>query len=230
MPVIMNSASANSAVATTIEINQPTAARKRTLWRFVHRDAGIVRAWSSSRWSEGPTAAGTNNRMESRSIGSNVFCVFACLIAIAVSGCSSGGLNAPTTVLAQSAYSAASLSGTYAFQTVTASDKNTPGLTYEQIGTLTFDGSGNVTGGTSTAYFSGTAVTCTFTFSGTYTVQSSGAGTVAVTLTPTSASVSGGCTAGSSTSHLAVEVAGGGSTFEFADTDGNIFAGNAAKQ
>ncbi len=147
---------------------------------------------------------------------------------VALAGCLSGCSNTPSTVLAQSGYSTASLSGSYAFELVAAYDKNTPGLTYEQIGTITLDGSGNVTGGNSTAYFSGTSSTCAFTLSGTYSVQTSGAGKASLTSSPATASQPAGC--GANTVQLAIEVAGSGSTFMFAETDGDIFSGSAAKQ
>lgn len=161
----------------------------------------------------------TSSRIHSRiALG-----IFACVLAL--TGCSSS--SAPSVVMAQSGYSVASLSGVYAFQLAAPYDKNTPGLFYEQLGTLTADGAGTVTAGTSTAYFSNSTQTCAFTFTGTYTVQSSGAGAASLTFTPTASSPSG-CVG--STAQIAFLAAGSGSSFVFVDTDGSIYSGTAIKQ
>lgn len=150
-------------------------------------------------------------------------CIFGSLIAVA--GCSSGS-SAPTTVHAQSGYSAASLSGTYAFELVQPFDKG-GGPFSAEIGTIGFDGSGNVNGGSLTIYFANSTQTCSYTLSGTYTVQTSGAGTAALTLTP-AASQPSGCTVG--TGQIALEVAASGDTVQFVGSDGNISGGTATKQ
>jgi hypothetical protein len=130
-------------------------------------------------------------------------------------------------VLAQSGYSNASLNGTYSFHFVQPYHSSGATESSETIGTISFDGAGKVSGGTATSYFAGTTQTCTVTLSGTYSVQSSAAGTGTVTSTPTASQPSGCST---SQSQLAFEVAQGGNILEFAATDGNIYAGSAAKQ
>ncbi len=109
-------------------------------------------------------------------------------------GCNAGGTSP---VLAQSSYSDASLSGTYAlsFNSTGGSDLLAPdgsSPTYGASGTLQFNGAGNVTGGTITALY-GTG-SCVVSLTGTYSIQSNGLGTITVTPVVTS----GGCSVSSS--------------------------------
>jgi hypothetical protein len=127
---------------------------------------------------------------------------FALLTSCGSSGAGSTSIVPP--VQAQSGYTNASVSGTYAF-----SDH---GL----IGTFTADGNGNITSGTINSYYSGLPTPCTATVKGTYSVQSSGAGTATWTITPTTTggncSVFNGYPFASLTPAFAIEVAQQGST------------------
>jgi hypothetical protein len=148
------------------------------------------------------------------------------LVLSACSSGSSGGQNSGT-VLAQSGYTNASLTGTYAFSIV--APFNGGGPFYDEVGTITFDGNGHITGGSGTAYFTGTPSACTSTnLSGTYSVQTSGAGngTLSDTLSGT------GCIGGLISLPIAFQVASSGTTIEFGSAAGStqIFAGSAVKQ
>jgi hypothetical protein len=146
---------------------------------------------------------------------------------LSIAGCS-GGSSTQTTgvVLAQSGYSNASLSGTYAFQIV--SPYNGGGPFYDEIGTITFDGNGKIISGSGAAYLALTTASCTYSnFTGTYSIQSSGTGSGTLSNT-TSGS---GCGNGFSGLPISFAVAGSGATVEFASASSTaIFAGSAAKQ
>jgi len=150
-------------------------------------------------------------------------CVMGLLTTVAAC---SGGSSAPSTVQAQSGYSNSSLNGTYAYELVAPYDKN-GGPFYSQIGTITFDGNGNVSAGATKSYFATSTQTCSYTFTGTYSVQTSGSGSASLSFTP-NASQPSGCNGG--TAQLAFEVAANGSTVQFVATDGNIYGGSATKQ
>jgi hypothetical protein len=138
-----------------------------------------------------------------------------------ITGCSGGG-----SVMAQSSYTNASLSGTYgiSFASSGGSDlTNSEGekSAYGAVGTLTFDGVGKVTSGTITTYTN--IGPCVVSVTGTYSIQSTGVGTI--TTTPVVSS--GGCTVSPSWSaHLAVTQQG--ASFNFASN--NSVGGSAAKQ
>ncbi len=103
-----------------------------------------------------------------------------------LTNCSGGSSNSanspPTTVLAQQAYSNSSLSGTYATT-----------MFYDQsagtIGTIQFDGNGNISGGTVTSNppVNGTS-TCQYSLKGSYSLQSTGVGMASLTITPSASS------------------------------------------
>jgi hypothetical protein len=138
-------------------------------------------------------------------------------------GCNGGGTRS---VLAQSSYSDASLSGTYAisFNSTGGSDLLAPdgsSPSYGAVGTLQFNGTGNVSGGTITAHY-GTS-TCVVSLTGTYSIQSTGLGTITVTPVVTS----GGCSVSASW-RADLAVAQQGVSFNFASNTGT--AGSAAKQ
>ena len=153
---------------------------------------------------------------------------------LTIAGCSNGssgssGSSGGGTVLAQSGYTNASLTGTYAFSIV--APFNGSGPFYDEVGTITFDGNGHITGGSGTAYLAGTpAVSCSSTnFTGSYSVQTSGAGsgTLSDTISGT------GCSTGALTNlPVAFQVAASGATIEFGSAGGNtqVFAGSATKQ
>ena len=152
---------------------------------------------------------------------------FAATISLALltsCGSSGGSTSIETPVQAATSYSNASVSGTYAF------------VTDLMIGTLTADGNGNITSGTMTHIIStamGTSTpNCTISVTGTYTVQSSGAGTATLVV---AAGGSNPCSSGGglgqaqltmSSSYL-MEVAQQGSSFSLLNSD---FAISATKQ
>jgi hypothetical protein len=142
-----------------------------------------------------------------------------CLLA----GCNGGVTNS---VFAQSSYSAASLSGTYAISfnstggpDFIAPDGSSP--TYGAVGTLQFDGTGKVSGGEVTTLYGSSS--CAISLTGTYTIQSTGLGTIATTPVVTS----GGCSVSPSWK-AALAAAQQGQSFNFASNDGT--AGSAVKQ
>lgn len=145
---------------------------------------------------------------------------------LGVAGCSSGSSSqsAATVVFAQTGYSNASLTGTYAFQLV--SPYNGSGPFYDEVGTITFDGAGKVTAGSGTAYFALNSTPCNLTYTGTYMVQASGSGTGTLSSTSTTT----GCL-GLPSAPIAFQVAGSGSTVQFASASSSAtFAGSAVKQ
>jgi hypothetical protein len=149
------------------------------------------------------------------------------LLALAAQLCVITGCNGvgTTAVLAQSAYSAASLNGNYAISfnssggsDLVASDGSLP--PFGAVGTLQFDGTGKVSGAVTAHY--GTS-SCAVSLTGTYTVQSTGLGTI--TVTP--AVSSGGCSV-SADWRADLAAAQQGASFNFASNTGT--AGSAAKQ
>jgi hypothetical protein len=144
-----------------------------------------------------------------------------------LSACSGSGGQNSGTVLAQSGYTNASVTGTYAFSIV--APYNGSGPFYDEIGTITFDGNGHITGGSGTAYFATSSTSCASTnLTGNYSVQTSGAGSGTLSSTVTGT----GCTGGLSSLPIAFQVAASGATVEFGSAAGStqIFAGSATKQ
>lgn len=152
-----------------------------------------------------------------------IACVCALSSLLMIAGCSVNPNSSITTVHAQSAYSNASFNGTYAFSLINVPDQN------GGAGTIVLDGNGNITGGSQTEYYPTTSVTCVYNLSGTYSIQSSGAGTASLTGALNAALSGNGCNTSTFTMQLALEGAGSGSAFEFVSTSG-IVAGTAAKQ
>ena len=139
--------------------------------------------------------------MNKRLAVSVIFCL------TVICGCSSsnggGGVSIVQPVQAQTGYSNASLSGTYAF----ARDAD--------IGTFTADGNGHITSGSMTSYDNYSSPACTGTITGTYSVQSSGAGTLTWAITPGSTCANNGASIESAFENLTpsfnIEVAQQGS-------------------
>ncbi len=111
----------------------------------------------------------------------NAFMVVIVLSIASLSGCSasrsgsSGGSIIPP-VQAQSGYSNASVTGTYAFSFGSRATQE------GYIGTLIADGNGNITGTlNSQTYHAGA---CSVSIAGTYSVQSNGSGSLSWMLTP----------------------------------------------
>lgn len=160
-----------------------------------------------------------------------VVCVASPLI-LALSACSSGGSSSGgQTVFAQTAYSNSSLSGTYSVSWLNIESPNS-GF-YSGIGTLQFNGSGNITGGTLNFYgtvpgseSSGSASSCVYAASGTYSIQNTALGTATLNLSSSTT----GCAA-SETWHISLAAADGGAAIQLARTDASTAAsGNAVKQ
>lgn len=155
-----------------------------------------------------------------------VFVASPLLLILGACSSGSGGQNSGT-VLAQSGYTNASVTGTYAFSIV--APYNGSGAFYDEIGTITFDGNGHITGGSGTAYFAASSTSCASTnLNGTYSVQTSGAGSGTLSSTVTGT----GCTGGLSSLPIAFQVAASGATIEFGSAAGStqVFAGSATKQ
>lgn len=120
------------------------------------------------------------------------------------SSASSNSSSSLPPVLAGQSYSNAAITGTY------SAEANIYGE--PAVGTLVFDGNGNITGGQLTD-----ATTCTYTASGTYSIQSDASGTASMTLTP-----QGSCANGPSalTFSPKIEAAQAGETVYFSETSG----------
>lgn len=110
----------------------------------------------------------------------------------ALPGCNGGNASSSggEIVSAQTTYSNASLSGTYAFSIVSTNSQNilfAGGGTgpYTAIGTLQFNGTGGLTG--SIAATAQNAVTCQVSMTGTYSLQSTGLGNASLIMAPQSA-------------------------------------------
>jgi hypothetical protein len=121
--------------------------------------------------------------MNMKSIWGPVASIAALLAGIGCGGSSGGGSSpiTPPPVMAQETYSAASLSGVYSglffFDQATGS-----------IGTIQFDGKGNISGGSVTR--GNGSFACQFTLQGTYTLQSTALGSGTLVATPVAATTS----------------------------------------
>lgn len=131
----------------------------------------------------------------------------ALVLCAALLGCSGGNSSAPSsssasssagggTVQAASGFSKASVVGGYGF---VASGQEVVGSADETIvanGVFTSDGNGNLTAGNMTETLigvgSGGPLICSWTLSGTYTINADGTGTAVITTTPTPGSCNGG--------------------------------------
>ncbi len=143
---------------------------------------------------------------------------------LSLNACSPGTTSSTSTVLAQTAYSNASLNGTYSvtLSGVTAQLSSNV-YNYSAIGTIQLNGSGLVTGGTlNTANI----IPCVANVSGTYSLQSTGLGTANLSLSSTTA----GCNL-TATLQLTLAAAEQGTSILFgsATSDQNI-SGVAIKQ
>ena len=152
-----------------------------------------------------------------------LLCAISSLL-LSFSGCSSGSSTGMQTVLAQTGYSNASLSGTYSVQMVSPYSNSGVGF-YNGIGTIQFNGSGSITTGTLNVYFAGHTAPCVYGATGTYSLQSTALGTAALNLSTSTA----GC-AVTVTYQLSLAAANSGLGIQFASTDGNIIAGSAVNQ
>jgi len=118
----------------------------------------------------------------------NTFVIALVLSLASLSGCSaSSGSNGGSSIIppvqAQSGYSNASLTGTYAFAFGSRADMDV------YVGTFNADGNGNITGTLKSKSLTiGQESYCSTSLSGTYSIQSSGAGTMSWTLTPSGTS------------------------------------------
>ncbi len=133
----------------------------------------------------------------------------------ALAGCSNSSREM-STVQAQQAYSNSAVSGTYAF-TYFGYNLQNSGDASSAAGTVQFDGSGNISGGSLSAQVGGGQV-CQYAVKGTYSVQSSGSGTATLNTTTSDSS----CTASPIT--IGMTVAQSGAAFVFG-LSGNGAAG-----
>lgn len=131
-------------------------------------------------------------------------------------------------VQAQSGYSSSSLNGTYSVEWNNIASNQDPGNLsgfYTGIGTIQFNGSGSITGGTLTLSILGSSSPCVYSVSGTYSLQTTALGTASLALTSTT----NGCTS-TTTWQTTLAAAGSGSVIEMARSDGRVASGSAFKQ
>lgn len=146
------------------------------------------------------------------------------LFSLVLSGCarsgSSSGNSMIPPVLANTAYSTASVTGTYSFNSISIQY----GAVTTGIGSVTFDGNGKITGGTVNRYENGAL--CTASETGTYSINSDAVGIATVNLS----SSTNGCTFNSPL-QLALQASQAGEVLQFVETD-NVAAmsGSAFKQ
>jgi hypothetical protein len=153
-----------------------------------------------------------------------------------VTSCSSSGgpSSIITPVLAQSGYSNASIAGTYSISLTTPWGTGAGGGigSSEDIGSFTADGAGKITAGTLTER--SMYETCTSTFTGTYTLQSTATGIATLIVTSTLASGSGTCNA-KGTIPFTINAGQSGASLLFHESDTTstsvaMFSGIAVKQ
>lgn len=125
-----------------------------------------------------------------------------CLLCSTLAACGGGGGG--STVSAQSpAYSNASLNGTYALSVI---GDWSQGQAFNGIGTVVFNGSGTITGGSLNELVFTSGPSCVGTLAGTYSVSSSGSGTAQITVTVNSPCT--GAWEGSTTFNIEVSQSG----------------------
>lgn len=118
------------------------------------------------------------------------------ILAIGLTGCSGGSPGAQSVHAQSTTYSNADFTGTYNFTTVGGNSQTT--------GSMSANGSGAITGSSTDNSQGGT---CIATLSGTYSVISSGSGTMSITTTITGGT-NPSCSGGSGTFQLAVANSG----------------------
>lgn len=152
----------------------------------------------------------------------------ACATGISSTSSSSSAGGSGTTIIppvfAQTTYSNSSLSGTYSASWWMF---NSPAITsyYSALGVLKFDGAGNITSGTITVDNTDPISPCKFDATGTYSIDSTAAGTASLTLVPIAPS---SCKTGD-TWKLLIAAADSGAAIQMARTD-QIGNGSANKQ
>jgi hypothetical protein len=160
-----------------------------------------------------------------------LLCAMSSLL-LSFSGCSSGTSTGMQTVMAQTGYSNASLSGTYSvvWVNIGSPEKGNLNAYYGGTGTIQASGTGNITGGTLSFYTEGYAVPtavvpCVYSVTGTYTLQSTALGTASLNLV----SSTNGCTS-SATWQIALAAGNGGTNIQLTRADGAVASGSAVKQ
>jgi hypothetical protein len=135
-------------------------------------------------------------------------------------------------VLAQTTYSVSSVTGTYStvWANIGSQEKGNLNAFYSGVGTLQFNGSGSISGGSMSFYTEGPSVPstvspCVYSVTGTYTLQSTALGTATLNLSSSTA----GCTT-TATWQAAIAAADGGAVLKLARTDGAVASGSATKQ
>lgn len=149
-----------------------------------------------------------------------------------LSSCSAGSpsnMVTPPPVQAQTSYSNTSLSGTYSFAlfdsggVLMIQGSSSP---FDVIGSLQFNGTGNITGASLTV--GGAGSTCTYSGTGTYSVQSTALGTATLSVNQTS--TVNACQ-NSGTFNFNIAVAQQGNSVQFTSgTPGVPVYGSAVKQ
>lgn len=105
------------------------------------------------------------------------------LVACSASNSSSNPLNNPPPVNAQTTYSNAALSGTYSIDVIAGPLGMS--LNLSGLGTMQLDGNGNIVNTSFTVFATDGPNTCTYTGTGTYTLNSNASGNAKVTLSTT---------------------------------------------
>jgi hypothetical protein len=149
-----------------------------------------------------------------------------------LSSCSSGSSSSTQTVFAQTAYSNASLTGTYSIEFYSSGGYLMfQGGTsqFDGIGTIIANGAGGLTGGTISINSGNDS--CQYSVAGTYSIQSTALGTATLNLSLTSKT---GTCPSAPTLQLSLAAAQQGESILFAAstsaTSGQSFAGTATKQ
>ncbi len=156
-----------------------------------------------------------------------LLCASASLLTF-LSACSGSGNSTTSmqTVSAQSSYSTSSLSGTYSMSWYISEFTGGTIIAqfYTATGTMQLNGSGSITGGTITE--NAAAITCPYSVTGTYSLQSTATGTATLSLSSSTT----GCPA-TDTWNLALAAGDGGGVLEMARTNASRPAtGSAVKQ
>lgn len=150
-------------------------------------------------------------------------------LALLTSCGSSGGTSIIPPVIAQSGYSNASITGTYSLSLASPFNPAGGDGFAEGIGSFVADGAGNITSGTLMEHFAGSEV-CSWTFTGTYSLQSNASGTASIIEKPTVVSGTSSCGA-NQTLPFWISAGQQGASFLLGESDGNsLLSGSAIKQ
>ncbi|MGA8090646.1 MAG: hypothetical protein WCA10_25450 [Terracidiphilus sp.] len=146
------------------------------------------------------------------------------LVSLVGCGSSGGGSSVvnPPPVQAQSGYSNSSINGTYSIML-------SRGDAESDIGSFKADGNGKITNGTLTVIQGIPGQNCPLTFTGSYSLQSTAAGTGTITTQPSTAPACANLA--SRTLNFTIQAAQSGDTILIAESDDVLmYSGSASKQ